>query len=72
MRTFAAVLALATSALALQVTAPTNATGFSTSGQNTVSWNRVATDPANFTVVLVNNVCTLTPRPAGQQAHTQL
>ncbi|KAI0787036.1 hypothetical protein BC629DRAFT_1514474 [Irpex lacteus] len=54
MRTFAAVLALATSAFALQVTAPTNATGFSNDGQNTVSWTRVSTDPKNFTIVLVN------------------
>ncbi|KAI0700761.1 hypothetical protein BC835DRAFT_1265828 [Cytidiella melzeri] len=55
MLAFATVLALATSAFALQVTQPTNATGFSNSGQNTVSWTRVSTDPSNFTIVLVNN-----------------
>ncbi|KAI0089122.1 hypothetical protein BDY19DRAFT_944255 [Irpex rosettiformis] len=54
MRVFAAVLALATSTFALSITAPTNATGFSNSGQNTVSWTRVSTDPQNFTIVLVN------------------
>jgi hypothetical protein len=54
MHAFAAVLALATSALALSVTQPTNTTGFSNNGQNTVSWTRVNTDPANFTIVLVN------------------
>jgi hypothetical protein len=54
MRIFAAVLAFATSALAYQVTAPTNATGFVNNGQNTVSWNKVSTDAANFTIVLVN------------------
>lgn len=54
MHAFAAVLALATSAFALQVTQPTNTTGFSNNGQNTVSWTRVSTDPTNFTVVLVN------------------
>lgn len=57
MRAVAALLALATSALAFQVTQPTNATGWVTSGQNTVSWQAVSTDPANFTIVLVNEVC---------------
>ncbi|KAF7798329.1 hypothetical protein EIP86_009550 [Pleurotus ostreatoroseus] len=55
MRAYATVLAFAASALAYQVTAPTNATGFSTDGSNTVSWDRVSTDPQNFTIVLVNN-----------------
>jgi hypothetical protein len=59
MHAFAAILALATSAFALQVTQPTNTTGFSNSGMNTVSWNRVNTDPTNFTIVLVNKVCGL-------------
>ena len=57
MRAFATILAFAASALAYQVTAPTNATGFSNDGQNTVSWNKVSTDAANFTIVLVNKVC---------------
>ncbi|EKM59253.1 uncharacterized protein PHACADRAFT_249575 [Phanerochaete carnosa HHB-10118-sp] len=54
MRAVATLLAFAASALAIQVTAPTNATGFFTSGQNTVSWTSVSTDPSNFTIVLVN------------------
>ncbi|GJE84261.1 GPI anchored serine-threonine rich family protein [Phanerochaete sordida] len=54
MRAVATLLAFAASALAMSVTAPTNSTGFSTSGQNTVSWTAVSTDPTNFTVVLVN------------------
>ncbi|KIP10678.1 hypothetical protein PHLGIDRAFT_65075 [Phlebiopsis gigantea 11061_1 CR5-6] len=54
MRTVATLFAFAASALALQVTQPTNATGWSTSGSNTVAWNAVSTDPSNFTVVLVN------------------
>ncbi|PSR93712.1 hypothetical protein PHLCEN_2v4607 [Hermanssonia centrifuga] len=54
MRTFATILAFAASAMAYSVTAPTNATGFSTSGQNTVSWSMVSTDAANFTIVLSN------------------
>ncbi|GBE80016.1 hypothetical protein BKA93DRAFT_824664 [Sparassis latifolia] len=51
---FATLLAFAASAFALQVTSPTNSTGWSTSGNNTVSWVSVSTDPANFTIVLVN------------------
>ena len=57
MRVVASLLALAASALALQVTEPTNSTGWATSGQNTVTWDAVSTDPSNFTVVLVNMVC---------------
>ena len=56
MRTIASVLAFAASALAYSVVAPTNATGFVNDGQNTVSWTKVSTDPANFTIVLVNQV----------------
>ncbi|KAJ3488790.1 hypothetical protein NLI96_g2576 [Meripilus lineatus] len=54
MRTFFAIVAFATSALAYQVTSPTNATGWTTAGPNTVSWTRVSTDPTNFTIVLNN------------------
>lgn len=56
MRAFATLLAFAASALAYQVTEPTNSTGFSNDGSNTVSWDMVSSDPANFTIVLVNNV----------------
>ena len=56
MRTIASVLAFAASALAYSVVAPTNATGFVNDGQNTVSWTKVSTDAANFTIVLVNQV----------------
>lgn len=56
MRAFATLLAFAASALAYQVTAPTNSTGFSNDGSNTVSWDMVSSDAANFTIVLVNNV----------------
>jgi len=54
MRTVAAVLAFAASALAYQVTSPNNSTGWTTSGPNTVTWTMVSTDPSNFTVVLSN------------------
>ncbi|KAI0356469.1 hypothetical protein OH77DRAFT_1400882 [Trametes cingulata] len=56
MRTIAAILALAASALAFQVTEPTNSTGWTTSGPNEVSWTKVDTDASNFTIVLVNQV----------------
>ncbi|KAI0368050.1 hypothetical protein BV20DRAFT_923546, partial [Pilatotrama ljubarskyi] len=56
MRSIAALLAFAASALAFQVTEPTNSTGWTTSGPNQVSWNKVDTDASNFTIVLVNQV----------------
>lgn len=71
MRAVAAVLALATSAFALSVTAPTNTTGFNNEGQNTVSWNRVSTDPQNFTIVLVNKVCCVLFSSVPQLMHVQ-
>ncbi|KAH9939970.1 hypothetical protein B0H21DRAFT_794757 [Amylocystis lapponica] len=48
------VLALTASAFGLTVTSPTNTTGWTTSGDHTVSWSAVSTDPTNITVVLVN------------------
>ncbi|KAI0722249.1 hypothetical protein C8T65DRAFT_628736 [Cerioporus squamosus] len=54
MRSIAALLALAASALAYQVTEPTNATGWTITGPNVVAWNKVSTDAANFTILLVN------------------
>jgi len=54
MRAFAAVLAFAASALAYSVSEPNNATGWSTEGQNTVTWTKVSTDRSNFTIVLSN------------------
>lgn len=58
MRSVAVLFALATSALAYSVSEPTNSTGWTTSGPNEVSWSKVDTDAANFTIVLVNQVCT--------------
>ena len=55
---------LAASAFAYQVTEPTNATGWTTAGSNVVAWDKVSTDPANFTIVLVNQVCTDSPMSA--------
>ncbi|RPD66757.1 hypothetical protein L226DRAFT_565548 [Lentinus tigrinus ALCF2SS1-7] len=54
MRSVATLLAFAASALAYQVTQPTNATGWTLTGPNVVAWDKVSTDRANFTIVLVN------------------
>ncbi|OJT10358.1 hypothetical protein TRAPUB_13117 [Trametes pubescens] len=54
MRSVAVLFALAASALAYSVSEPTNSTGWTTSGPNEVSWSKVDTDAANFTIVLVN------------------
>ncbi|KAI0637967.1 hypothetical protein C8Q77DRAFT_401032 [Trametes polyzona] len=54
MRSIAVLFALAASAFAFSVTEPTNSTGWTTSGPNQVSWTKVDTDAANFTIVLVN------------------
>ena len=52
----ASLLALAASAAALQVTQPSNSSGWTTSGPNTVTWSSVNTDKSNFTIVLNNQV----------------
>jgi len=55
MRSAAALLSLAASAFAYQVTFPTSSEGWTNSGAQTLSWTRVDTDPTNFTVVLKNS-----------------
>lgn len=50
------LLALAASAAALQVTQPSNSSGWTISGPNTVTWSSVNTDKSNFTIVLNNQV----------------
>ncbi|KAI0772020.1 hypothetical protein BD413DRAFT_547731 [Trametes elegans] len=54
MRSIAVLFALAASALAFSITEPTNSTGWTTSGPNQVSWEKVSTDNNNFTIVLSN------------------
>ncbi|KLO19788.1 hypothetical protein SCHPADRAFT_794961, partial [Schizopora paradoxa] len=58
---FASVLALALSAAAISVTTPSNSSGWVSTGTNTLAWNRVDTDPTNFTVVLTNTDRTVLP-----------
>lgn len=54
----AAVLLSVSSALAYQITSPGGSQGWTTSGPNYLKWERVDTDPLNFTVVLTNVVST--------------
>ncbi|TFK71808.1 hypothetical protein BDN72DRAFT_409600 [Pluteus cervinus] len=54
---FTSLLAFAASTLAYQVTFPGGASGWTDSGAQVVTWQRVDTDRLNFTIVLVNQVC---------------
>jgi len=54
MRSFFALVALVSSACAYQVLTPSNSSGWTTAGPNIVTWQRVVTDPQNFTMLLVN------------------
>ncbi len=56
MQLFFALLSLVAFASALQISSPSATEGWSTLGPNYVTWNRVSTDPLNFTIVLVNEV----------------
>lgn len=60
MRSFTATtlstLALALCASAFQVTQPSQNSGWTATGTNTLAWSRVSTDSTNFTVVLTNLV----------------
>jgi hypothetical protein len=62
MQFFVALLALAASAVAYDVTAPTSADKWTTIGPNKFSWNRVSSDPHNFTLVLTNQDSSLLPQ----------
>jgi len=54
MRAVALILAFLTSALAYQVLVPNASQGWTNQGGQPFSWQRVSTDPLNFTVVLDN------------------
>ncbi|SJL01764.1 uncharacterized protein ARMOST_05087 [Armillaria ostoyae] len=60
MRTAAVLIACATSALAYTVTVPNASQGWTNSGSQTVSWQKVSTDRDNFTIVLTNQASTIT------------
>lgn len=59
MRFIAAVLLSVSSALAYQVISPGGSQGWTTTGPNILVWERVDTDPQNFTAVLTNVVSML-------------
>ncbi|KAH9985216.1 Ser-Thr-rich glycosyl-phosphatidyl-inositol-anchored membrane family-domain-containing protein, partial [Russula compacta] len=48
------LISLVASACAYQITSPNNVSGWTTGGPNTLAWQRVDTDPTNFTLLLVN------------------
>ncbi|WVQ74332.1 hypothetical protein IAR50_003931 [Cryptococcus sp. DSM 104548] len=53
MRSFIALtLATAAAVQAIQITAPSNSSGWSTSGSQEIKWKSVSTDPQNFTISL--------------------
>jgi len=54
MRSFFALVALVSSACAYSVVTPNSLSGWTTGGPNIVTWQRVVTDPQNFTMLLVN------------------
>jgi len=54
MRAVAVLLALAASAFAYKVDQPNALQGWTNSGSQLVVWERVSTDPANFTIILTN------------------
>jgi len=57
MRNFAALfLVFSASALAYQITSPSGTKGWTNSGAQPLAWQRVDTDPLNFTAVLTNEV----------------
>ncbi|KAG1872786.1 hypothetical protein C8R48DRAFT_770172 [Suillus tomentosus] len=63
MRTSVAILlASIASAFAYEVTSPGDSEGWTTAGPNVLTWQRVDTDPANFTVVLTNNYGVMNPQ----------
>ncbi|TFK55440.1 hypothetical protein OE88DRAFT_1651752 [Heliocybe sulcata] len=55
MRSYTAVLlSLAASALAYQITSPNANSDWTSTGPNSVSWEKVSTDASNFTLLLTN------------------
>jgi len=62
MHAVAVILALASSAFAYQVNQPNAINGWSNSGSQIVAWDRVSTDPTNFTIVLTNQDRSILPQ----------
>ncbi|KAG2154972.1 GPI-anchored small secreted protein [Suillus bovinus] len=58
----AILLASIASAFAYEVTSPGDSEGWTTAGPNVLTWERVDTDPLNFTAVLTNNYGVMNPQ----------
>jgi len=56
MRFFVTLFSLIASACAYQIITPGNSAGWTTAGGNNVTWQRVSSDQAAFTMLLVNQV----------------
>jgi hypothetical protein len=65
MRSLFTVFSLVASACAYQILTPSNSSGWTTTGPNIVTWQRVNTDANNFTMVLVNQDKSI--MPAGEE-----
>jgi hypothetical protein len=65
MRSLFTVFSLVASACAYQILTPNNGSGWTTTGSNIVTWQRVNTDANNFTMVLVNQDKSIIP--AGEE-----
>jgi hypothetical protein len=59
MRSLFTLFTLVASACAYQILTPNNSSGWTTGGPNNVTWVRVSTDQPGFTMVLVNQVRSL-------------
>jgi hypothetical protein len=56
MRSLITLFSFVASACAYQIISPSNTSGWTTLGRNNVTWQRVNTDAATFTMLLVNQV----------------
>ncbi|KAN0126537.1 hypothetical protein V8E52_000177 [Russula decolorans] len=65
MRSLFTLFSFVASACAYQILTPGNSNGWTTSGGNNVTWQRVNTDQTTFTMVLVNQDKTVLP--SGQE-----
>jgi len=57
-------LLLAAPALAYTITSPGLDANWTSTGPNTLTWQRVSTDASTFAVILVNDVCQRVPHPS--------
>lgn len=61
MRSFIVLASLVASALSYQVVRPSSTSGWTNQGPQTVTWDRVNTDPETFAIVLTNTDRSLLP-----------